>query len=162
MAKKKTGRQLAEQTQRDYYKALEKTEKQKAGELAPTETDPIVPLERIDIKAITKSFKRQSTIAKKKKGKEGPVKKSIRVLMGKMESPGLPELLYMFKQDDDIEHLFNSLSEPRIDIHLIEVYVTPDINGEKEYISYTVRDECKPRKTKFKTLQNHILKIRNS
>jgi len=160
MAKKKTGREISKQIRRDYNKTLDKLEKQNAGELAPNETNPIVPLRRVDIKAITKSFKHQSTIAKKKKGTEGALKKSIRILMGEMDSYELGELLDKFKDTEKINDLFESLYEPRIDIHNIEVYETPDTKGEKEYISYAVRDRWGTRTTKFTTIQNHMLKIR--
>ena len=160
MAKKKTGKELSRQFRKDYKKTNEKLEKLIAGELAPTETNPIVPFKRIPDKEIIKSFTRQSKVAKAKKGTEGPLKKSIRILMDEMDSYELGELLDKFKDTEKINDLFESLYEPRIDIHNIEVYETPDTKGEKEYISYAVRDRWGTRTTKFTTIQNHMLKIR--
>ncbi len=61
MAKKKTGKELSRQFRKDYKKTNEKLEKLIAGELAQTETNPIVPFKRIPDKEIIKSYSKQDT-----------------------------------------------------------------------------------------------------
>ena len=158
MAKKKTGRELAKQTRRDHKKAIEKLEKLNTGELAPTETNPIVPLRRFEIKAITKSLTRQSRVAAAKKGTEGPLTRAIRYFITEEGVSNLSELLAIFELEEGgyAEDLFSDEYGPPIDIHDVKV------RRNRERIEYKVRDKCEVRKAKFSTLRNRISKIRNS
>ena len=151
-------KKIIQEQERNVVKAQEKGRKELSGTLGLSETRSVVPTMRINMDSYAEALKseRQSKVAKAKKGTEGALKKSIRVLMGEMEIDELGELLAIFQNADFIEESFHSLHEPRIDIHEIEIY--PD----EGYITYAVRDGLGRKQTKLKTIQNHILKIRNS
>ena len=93
----------------------------------------------------------QSEIAKKKKGTTGSLKQAIKFL-----SPNnLADLIEKFKDDDDIEYLYEStIDSRRINVHQFEVY--EDKNG---YVNYRTRDGA-PKTVTFKRLKNIISEIK--
>lgn len=90
---------------------------------------------------------RQADVAKRRKGKEGPIIRAIRRIVDVAGVRTFEDLLGALEDDDQVEDLYQSTSDP-IDVHL------PEIDYEAQTITFSIRNRPQPKAVTFKRLRN--------